>query len=73
MSMFEIPHGFKRVTKDEFFAALSADPRDIMPSAKPNFSIWETKTREVWGYTAPGYSNVRAHEAVYAVRRLTHH
>ncbi|CAJ0779017.1 hypothetical protein LMG7141_00829 [Ralstonia condita] len=68
MSTFDIPHGFKRVTKDEFFAALYADPRDIMPLAKPNFSTWETKTREVWGWTAPGYSNRRAHEDIYAIK-----
>lgn len=68
MNVPQIPAGFRHVTKDEFFAALYADPRDIMPLAKPNFSTWETKSREVWGWTAPGYSNVRAHEDVYALK-----
>ena len=47
----------KEVTKDEFFAELYADPRDIMPSAKgdrgePKFSIWTVqRTGEIWGKT----------------------
>lgn len=64
----EIPAGFRRVTQGEFFAALSNDPRDIMPSnMNPNFTTWETKSREVWGWTYPGWKNPRE-EKIFALR-----
>jgi hypothetical protein len=65
-----IPGGFRRVAKDEFFATLYADARDIMPSIidSPFYTTWETKSRFVWGWTAPGWKNPSAHEKIYALR-----
>lgn len=46
------------VSKEEFFKALYADPRDIMPSHKdPDFTTWETRERVVWGWSCPGWKN----------------
>ncbi len=62
-----IPDGMVEVSKNEFFEALKADPRDIMPHAlNPCFSTWETKDRQLWGITAPGWKNLRTKE-LYAV------
>lgn len=48
--------GFFLVTRGEFFAALYADPRDIMPRSEPSRTVWEDqRTRAVWGMTTPGY------------------
>lgn len=62
------PVGFRVVTKDEFFAALYSDPRDIMPSnvSSPYYTTWETRTREVWGWTSPGWKNPRG-EKIHAI------
>jgi hypothetical protein len=63
-----VPPGFRKVTEDEFFAALSSDPRDIMPSnMNPDFTTWETKGREVWGWTYPGWKHPRE-ERIYALK-----
>lgn len=69
MSEVKIPAGFRRVTEDEFFSALSADPRDIMPCImhSPYYTTWETKAREVWGWTAPGWKNPRE-ERIFALK-----
>lgn len=64
----EVPQGMTEVTHDEFYALLYADPRDIMPSnTQPLFTTWETRHREVWGWTAPGWRNP-GEPRVYAVR-----
>lgn len=56
-----MPEGMQAVSKDQFFALLSADPRDIMPSTgAPDYTTWETKGREVWGWTTPGWKVPRA-------------
>jgi hypothetical protein len=48
----------KEVTKEEFFALLAKDTGDIMPSNREEkFTIWETKSRHVWGKTLPGWKN----------------
>lgn len=62
------PLGFRVVTANEFFAALYSDPRDIMPShvSSPYYTTWETKKREVWGWTAPGWKNPGG-EKIYAI------
>lgn len=69
MNQVTIPEGFKQVTQEEFFAALFADPRDIMPKldASPYYTTWETKAREVWGWSAPGWKNPRDAK-VFALR-----
>ena len=47
----------KQVSETEFFAALNADARDIMPSIigkYPYVSKWMTKTGGVFGESAAG-------------------
>ena len=45
----------RQVTQQEFFAALKADPRDIMPTAKSGFrSEWRENNKPwslLWGVT----------------------
>jgi hypothetical protein len=54
----EVPHGMTEVTRDEFFAMLRGDPRDIMPTTEsPHQTAWLTKTREMWGWSLPGWRN----------------
>jgi hypothetical protein len=56
--MTALPTGMKEVSREEFFRALYADPRDIMPSHQsPTFTTWETKGRAVWGWSYPGWRN----------------
>ena len=70
-----IPAGMLEVSQEQFFAALRADRRDIMPSHRePLITSWEvTATRERWGWSYPGWKNTgepkrwalsRAQEAV---------
>jgi len=70
MTNATIPPGFRQVTKDEFFTALKNDPRDIMPSIaySPYSSTWETRNREAWGWTVPGWKNPRD-ERIYALKQ----
>jgi len=63
-----IPAGMIQVDKGEFFARLEADKRDIMPNhAHPDSTTWETTSREVWGWTLPGWKNP-GDPKVYAVK-----
>jgi hypothetical protein len=68
-----VPDGISRwgtwviVSQDEFFALLKADPRDIMPRPREDHSSWETRDREVWGWSTPGWKNPGAPQ-MYAVR-----
>lgn len=65
-----MPEDMVAVTKEEFFAALRADKRDIMPSVRERcFTTWETTRREAWGWSAPGWANTGEHEPVFAIRR----
>lgn len=53
-----MPAGMREVTEAEFFELLKADSRDIMPTlSDPDFTTWETKQRQVWGWTTPGWKN----------------
>ncbi|MGN8188690.1 hypothetical protein ACTJLD_22140 [Burkholderia sp. 22088] len=63
------PEGFRVVTKEEFFAALYADPRDIMPCIQhsPFYTTWEFRNRGVWGWSAPGWKNPRD-EKIFALK-----
>lgn len=57
-TVIEAPAGMVRVTQMEFFAAIAADSRDIMPTTmNPNFSSWETRNRAVVGRSYPGWRN----------------
>lgn len=68
MENVNAPEGYKVVTKEDFFAALTADPRDIMPciNHSPYYTTWETKSRAVWGWTSPGWKNPGA-EKIFAL------
>ncbi len=37
-------------------------------SASPYFTTWEAKSWAVWGWSAPGYRNPRAHEKMFALK-----
>lgn len=62
-----VPDGFKKVSKDEFFEALYADKRDIMPtiSESVHYSVWMTPQRNVWGYTYPGWKYPMAEKGYF--------
>lgn len=50
--------GLRRVSHDEFFASLKADPRDIMPTiagknANGYVSHWRDKNGRMFGLTVP--------------------
>jgi hypothetical protein len=52
------PSNMRRVTKEEFFAALKRDQRDIMPNHdQPHVTIWEDRSRRVFGRSLPGWKN----------------
>lgn len=54
----EPPDGMTEVTERQFFDLLYADPRDIMPNHdNPLHTVWETKSRAVFGQTYPGWQN----------------
>lgn len=59
MSTFTVPSGFVQVTKEQFYAELYADQRDIMPTTDNElFSNWEVvKGRALWGRSFPGWKN----------------
>lgn len=52
-----VPAGMVPVTREEFFDLLKADKRDIMPrNSAETFTSWEVAhTREVWGWSTPGW------------------
>lgn len=56
MSKLSTPAGFKEVTKAEFFAVIG--PQDVNPTVQnPAFTTWETRSREVVGWSYPGWKN----------------
>jgi hypothetical protein len=65
----EIPSGMISVTQEQFYAALYADKRDIMPTTKyPYYTTWEVvRTRSMWGWSYPGWKNAGEHAKVYAI------
>ena len=65
-----IPPGLVRVSKEEFFAALKADPRDIMPTVENrSFTSWEvSRTRARWGWSSKGYGSPFGTPEVFAIR-----
>lgn len=68
--MKHIPDGFREVTKDEFFAALAADKRDIMPTTEARtWTPWRVQTtRETWGWVSTGYASPYGTPKVYAIK-----
>lgn len=54
----ETPAGMIEVTEKQFFAALFADQRDVMPSHnQPDHTDWLDKNARVFGRTFPGWKN----------------
>jgi len=51
----QVPDGMRQVTKAEFFAILYADKRCIMPVSRPYDTRWETRDRELVGWSSPGW------------------
>ena len=52
------PNGMILVSKEQFYSALEADKRDIIPSVKePYITTWETKNRELFGWESTGWKN----------------
>jgi len=50
----EIPADFKEVTRAEFFNAIGS--QDVTPSVRHDFyTLWETRTRAIAGWTTPGW------------------
>lgn len=69
--MKHIPDGFREVTKAEFFAALTADKRDIMPTTEARtFTPWRVQsTREMWGWCSKGYASPYGAPSIYAIKK----
>ena len=59
MSTFPVPPGLVQVTQEQFYEALYADKRDIMPNLdSDSFSDWKTVSNgELWGRSFPGWKN----------------
>jgi len=57
MNAPETMEGFRDVTQAEFYAALYADPRDIMPTTeRPDATMWRVRdNRALWGVSWPGW------------------
>jgi hypothetical protein len=50
------PANMHEVNKDEFYAVIG--PQDVHPAtANPDCTIWETPTRQVVGWSYPGWRN----------------
>lgn len=64
----QIPAGMREVTQEQFFEALRADPRDIMPTTKHEyFTTWETKDQRLWGWSTPGWKGPYNEKDRYAI------
>lgn len=57
------------VSEEEFFAFMG--PRDVHPRPLPDKSIWETPSRQVLGYSMPGYKGATGQKKVYMIARST--
>lgn len=66
--MADVPAGMIEVFEPDFYGRMKADGRDIMPRSSREDTTWEVvASREVWGWSVPGWSNPGA-ERKYAVR-----
>jgi len=59
MQPFPVPPSFVQVTHEQFYAALYADQRDIMPTVEnsPSYSDWVVRGGGLWGRSFPGWKN----------------
>lgn len=66
-----VPAGMVVVSKDEFYAALNADKRDIMPTTEAReHTPWRVvATRAVWGWNSTGYASKFGAPEVYAIAK----
>lgn len=64
-----VPAGMVVVTKDEFYAALFADKRDIMPTTEARErTAWRLMSnRAMWGWSSTGYASKFGDPQVYAI------
>ena len=62
------PPEMKAVTKEQFYAALAAERKDVMPTTEySTYTVWrERETRQAWGMSYPGWKNP-GDPAAYAV------
>lgn len=68
-----VPAGMVVVTHDEFYAALRADKRDIMPTVEAReHTPWRVvATRAMWGWHSIGYASKFGAPDVYAIAKVT--
>lgn len=53
-----LPPGMTEVTRAEFFTALTADQRDVMPSNQNReFTLWIDSDGKLFGWSTPGWAN----------------
>ncbi|MNL56975.1 hypothetical protein D3C87_1805020 [compost metagenome] len=56
------------VTKAQFFAFMG--PRDVHPRPTRDCSVWETPSRQVLGYSMPGYMGASGQKPTYTLTRV---
>lgn len=59
---FTVPSGFKEVGSKAFYDFMN--PLDVTPRPQRSHDVWETRSREILGYSTPGYM-CRGREAYY--------
>jgi hypothetical protein len=71
LALVAVPAGMVVVTKDEFYAALFADKRDIMPTVEAReHTPWRfVQNRAMWGWCSTGYASKFGAPEVYAIAR----
>ena len=56
MSSKQIPAGMREVSKDEFWALVMSEKRDVMPRSERNHTDWYfNHTQQSWGWCSEGY------------------
>ena len=73
MTQPKMPEGMAVVTKSEFYKALYADKRDIMPTTEAReYTPWRiVSTRAMWGWVSTGYASKYGAPEVYALAKAT--
>jgi hypothetical protein len=69
----QVPAGMTVVSQDEFYAALKADKRDIMPTTEAReYTPWRVvATRAMWGWNSRGYGSKHGTPDVYALAKAS--
>jgi hypothetical protein len=65
------PEGMVVVSQETFFRMLSTAAGDPMPRPEKYHTVWETRSRALWGWSAPGWMDggLPDPRRVYAVVR----